>query len=75
MIFGIFGEFRIDIVKNKFGILFFQNTKESEQENQKLFSEIKNFRKKIYGKVNENLKIQKLSFFAKKVNFLIWDFH
>ena len=39
MIFGIFGKFRIDIVKNKFETIFFQNEKKSEQKTKTIFFE------------------------------------
>ena len=41
MIFGIFGKFRIDIVKKYFVKICFQNGKKSDQKTKKIFFEIK----------------------------------
>ena len=74
-IFGIFGKFRIDIVKNKFEKIFFQNEKKSVQKTKKYFFEIKKSRNFFYEKVNENRKLQNFVFFQKNRKFGFFDFH
>ena len=71
-IFGIFGKFRIDIVKNKFETIFFQNEKNLCKKPKNIFSRLKKCRKKFYEKVNENRKFQNFDFpqnFSKFWNF------
>ena len=74
-IFGIFGKFRIDIVKNKFEKLFFQNEKNLCKKPKNLFSRLKKCRKIFYEKVNENRKFENSDFFRKNRNFQILYFH
>ena len=62
-IFGIFGKFRIDIVKNKFEKYFFKMKKNLCKKPKNIFSRLKKCRKKFYENVNENRKFQNFDFF------------
>ena len=69
MIFGIFGKFRIDIVKNNFEKIIFQNEKNMCKKPKHIFRDKKNPGEIFYEKVNENQKFENFDFFGKKQRF------
>ena len=69
-IFGIFGKFRIDIVKNKFETIFFQNEKKSVQKTKKIFFRDKKNVEKNSMKKSMKIENSKILFFSKKIEIL-----